>query len=544
LSCHQCIRAGHQYVYENDDVSGTFFKDIPRDSQPTGFCCTDDGLCEEEPEGPDPAIAEMWEFFTTEQPSTTANIELYMSRIQIFEGAAIYNFFVQKLISLQNLQAVQDGNFATLQALSKNLRNRVLYHEMKKAVGAKMALEYMDLISDLQALEADSGSGSTILSSEAETDYYSVLKADLYDESSSTWGAYTADAAKEKIHAIKERLLWNDIEMNTSTAIKEEMEELIEEVEAYEETSYSNFYMKYLWKYYGLGDDEKETNYMRALYELRTRVLNIRMYQLKDLEDALTFNIHLQELKYYDGLEDSNGDAIETAGTYNTFVLAKLTEIGDNTDSAESSHVDTADDIIEELNRKVLWDFFAHHTTVYDRNMYRDTYIGERSGPLNTRLSLSIDHEAVQEGLLQAEKDLINNAQDNDFQTIWDDFKLKIMYMQFKADLMEFDEDYDATDADNTLTLLYDDGNPVHADAELEDTIFSTLNVNRAAQITLEDELWEDLDPEQDNDEYAYINKFFEYRKTYMQNRIAFHTSALRAPAAGTDDELWSEIST
>jgi len=61
---------------------------------------------------------------------------------------------------------------------------------------------------------------------------------------------YTNDEAMDKLHAIKKVLLWNDIEMFTSTDIREEMEDHITEVEAYEGTSYSNFYMKYLWKYY------------------------------------------------------------------------------------------------------------------------------------------------------------------------------------------------------------------------------------------------------------------------------------------------------
>jgi len=69
LSCHQCIRSGLQFVYENIPIEegGQYFKDIPRDSDYTGFCC-DGNLCEEEPEQEDPDIAEMWEFFTTEQP--------------------------------------------------------------------------------------------------------------------------------------------------------------------------------------------------------------------------------------------------------------------------------------------------------------------------------------------------------------------------------------------------------------------------------------------------------------------------------------------
>jgi len=321
-----------------------------------------------------------------------------MDRINRFEGKAIYNFFVYKLISVRNLDAVIGGNYATLGALSKNLRNRVLYHEMKKAVGAKMALEYMDLISDLQSLESEED--SAITSGEAENSYYSVLKEDLYDSATEEWGGYSETEALDKIHVIKKRLLWNDIGMFTSTEIKEEIEALITEVEAYEGTSYSNFYMKYLWKYYGFDNDDKSDNYMRALYELRTRVLNIRMNQLKGLEDALTFNIHLQELKYYDGREDRDEEYIEVAGTYNTFVSDKLTAIGSNTDSDEEDHVEVADDIIEELNRKILWDFFAHNTSVADKLMYRDVYIGERSGPLNTRLSLSEDHQTVQEDLL------------------------------------------------------------------------------------------------------------------------------------------------
>jgi len=131
---------------------------------------------------------------------------------------------------------------------------------------------------------------------------------------------------------------------------------------------------------------------MRALYELRTRVLNIRMYKLKDLETALTFNIHLQELNYYDGLQEMTEDYIEEVGAYNTFVNDSLADIGTDTDPEDSSHVDVADTIIETLNRKVLWDFFAHNTSVADRAMYRDTYIRDRSPVLNSRLSLSEDH--------------------------------------------------------------------------------------------------------------------------------------------------------
>lgn len=55
------------------------------------------------------------------------------------------------------------------------------------------------------------------------------------------------------------------------------------------------------------------------------------------------------------------------------------------------------------------------------------------------------------------------------------------MYMQFKADLKEFNETYDATDSDNTLTLLFqdDDTNTIHADDELMDTIFPKLTIDR-----------------------------------------------------------------
>jgi len=38
LSCHQCIRGGHVFVYE-DLASGQLYKGIPRGSSSTGFCC-------------------------------------------------------------------------------------------------------------------------------------------------------------------------------------------------------------------------------------------------------------------------------------------------------------------------------------------------------------------------------------------------------------------------------------------------------------------------------------------------------------------------
>lgn len=419
------------------------------------------------------------------------------------------------------------NDFSSLVALNKNLRNRVLYYEMKEAVGQKNALEYMDLIADVKELET--APGSPVTSGAAEI-YYNELKSDLYNSGTGVWRKYTETEAKDKIKDLKSYLLWTDIHMNTSALIKTEMEDLIEEVEAYEGTSYSEFYMKYLWKYYYSEESYKEDNYMRALYELRTRVLNIRMTQLKGLETALEFNIHLIELKYYAGTEDTNGALIESATYYNDFVKAKLTSIGANTDSGNSAHTDVADDIIEELNRRVLWDFFAHNTSVADRDMYRDVYIAVRWPALKTRLGSSDNHQQIQEGLLQDEKDLLNLGQDADFQTIWDDFKLLIMYAQFKADVADYDDDYDATDGSVTLSLLY---SGVSADDELQDTIFVApapgLNVVRASQITLEEGLWSDLDG---GDADAYVDKFYDYRIQFMRSKLTQQMNGLTSSGA------------
>ena len=67
LPCNRCIRAGFTYVYE-DDVSGVYYKEIPRDSSYTGFCCQYDDIsgeytCETPPPPPDTTIDDMWTFW-------------------------------------------------------------------------------------------------------------------------------------------------------------------------------------------------------------------------------------------------------------------------------------------------------------------------------------------------------------------------------------------------------------------------------------------------------------------------------------------------
>lgn len=154
LSCHQCIRAGFKYVYENVHVDeGVFFKDYLRGSTPTGYCCLDEDFCEVVEVEDDSDVTEMWLFYDTADTDLKTEIENYLIRVRHYEGDQMYRYFIDKLIAMQYLPDVADyegsGNLHAVVALSNNLRNRVLFNEMKFAVGPKMALEYMDLISDV-----------------------------------------------------------------------------------------------------------------------------------------------------------------------------------------------------------------------------------------------------------------------------------------------------------------------------------------------------------------------------------------------------------
>jgi len=108
--------------------------------------------------------------------------------------------------------------------------------------------------------------------------------------------------------------------VSVTKTVKDDMLKLIEEIKKYENTDNSNTYMTYLWKYYYFPTAEKKTSYTRAYRELKTRVLNLRMTQVKKLEYALSFNILLLEFKYFAGRKDNANVDIEAATAYDTWV--------------------------------------------------------------------------------------------------------------------------------------------------------------------------------------------------------------------------------
>ena len=96
---------------------------------------------------------------------------------------------------------------------------------------------------------------------------------------------------------------------------------------------------------------------------------------------------------------------------------------------------------------------------------------------------------------MQAEKDLLNDDQDNDFKAIWEAFKLKVFYMQIDNDV---------------TTHLFTNTLPSN---ELKNSInvstSSSEDVIRAAETFL----WVKLDPNGNfKDAPAYNNWFFKKR--------------------------------
>jgi len=139
----------------------------------------------------------MWTFFEKAKASDTKDIRAYLARIKEYEGVELENFFIKKLIKTQGLKAILANDFTALSNLLKNLRNRVLFNEMKAATNQKTALEYMDLISDM----ADFEIAGKVPVGPAESEY-NKLKTDLQN-SSGVWSQYTNAEALAKIQALK-----------------------------------------------------------------------------------------------------------------------------------------------------------------------------------------------------------------------------------------------------------------------------------------------------------------------------------------------------
>lgn len=152
------------------------------------------------------------------------------------------------------------------------------------------------------------------------------------------------------------------------------------------------YYQEYLWRYYhyasgATGDIfDRAVEYTRVFKEVKRRVLNLRVENLKDLTYALKFNILQMEFLYYCGTPDSsarNGNLvpaktpalIEAADAFDTWMDTQLTATDGKTDPAVAVDVTRAETIHDDLELRVLWDFFAHHTTVYEKEWYKDVYI-------------------------------------------------------------------------------------------------------------------------------------------------------------------------
>lgn len=166
LSCAQCIRSDFVYVYENS-ATAQYFKEIPRGTAVTGFCCQKEAgastyQCEKPPAGPDPRIASMWNYYTALTATQTAKplMEKYMRRVEFFEkdGKEIYQFYLDKLIQLHadrikvEADATKKGATAPTDdgagflALLEQLKPRVVYTEFDSLLGRAKAIEYLQYI--------------------------------------------------------------------------------------------------------------------------------------------------------------------------------------------------------------------------------------------------------------------------------------------------------------------------------------------------------------------------------------------------------------
>jgi len=264
---------------------------------------------------------------------------------------------VRKLIALVAAGEFQAGDYAPIRAVRANLRNRVLYNEMRNALGQKEAMEYMDLISDALALEGEAASG---LSAGAAAALYDAVMARSGAEG---WAAYSGAEAAQMLSALKERLLWADIAVSLADhpGLSAEMAARVAEVAAVEGAGAEGFYTKYLWQYYFETEAAVKTDvHLRVLRELRVRALNARMVTLTDLDFALAFNIHLLEYKAYGGAEDPAGAALHATGraVFDAWVVAALASTADAVADGQTAALTAeAERLDTELRGLVLWDF-------------------------------------------------------------------------------------------------------------------------------------------------------------------------------------------
>jgi len=130
------------------------------------------------------------------------------------EDAEARDFFLQKLIALEatGVTALGGvGTWADLDAIEKNISERILFSEFAKATSRETALEYMGMLEDLKGLEGSNG-----VAAGASDTYYNIVPTDAvaWDAFVTSNGVaedgalFTKAYADRKIREVKELLVW------------------------------------------------------------------------------------------------------------------------------------------------------------------------------------------------------------------------------------------------------------------------------------------------------------------------------------------------